>query len=566
MEGPGKIKHSRPVPPFLRWCSATIPAAFDDSLTYYEALCSLWKWLQTNLVEVVNNNATVTQEYIVLVNELKEFVDNYFENLDVQEEINNKLDEMVESGEFQEFIDEYLQILTQTYIINEITYEKGEIDGTEYYIAYVPHLDSNDNAITLKHGFAQDVNTALATANDTAREFACRNYATFCVNGSIFGIDSTKENYGHAMGTIIKDGQLISTYNTEGYTETTQARMRLLGVKSDGSLKTYAINASYDSLIADGVVNTFAGYGTYLEGGVITGDYLDEVGIWNYVCQKSDTKDLMFICCNGRDIQGQAGLTPRQMMNIVISKGYDYAFQIDAGGSTCFVEQGVMVNMPYDDFGRTVRQTPDYIYFGKTPQTNVDFNIARVTTDASDADIKAKTNRNRINYLQGISNNYLDFSFPNIRHNTEGFDGLHLRYIVDGKPNKQLIIGDHNYPKALSLFDNETSTTLFRADGDVKQILLGGLTLADFFTKAQNITDYNDVTDSGIWRVGGNATNKPWSGTVGGICVNLAGVSGGTVQIAFPQSRQLNTVPVCIRNWDGTAWTGWFKFALPEAL
>lgn len=108
MEGPGKIKHSRPVPPFLRWCSATIPAAFDDSLTYYEALCSLWKWLQTNLVEVVNNNATVTQEYIALVDELKEFVDNYFENLDVQEEINNKLDEMVESGEFASIIGEYI--------------------------------------------------------------------------------------------------------------------------------------------------------------------------------------------------------------------------------------------------------------------------------------------------------------------------------------------------------------------------------------------------------------------------------------------------------------------------
>jgi len=105
----GKIKHSRPVPPFLRWCSATIPAAFDDSLTYYEALCSLWKWLQTNLVEVVNNNATVTQEYIQMVNELKEFVDNYFENLNVQEEINNKLDEMAEDGTLQEIVASYLQ-------------------------------------------------------------------------------------------------------------------------------------------------------------------------------------------------------------------------------------------------------------------------------------------------------------------------------------------------------------------------------------------------------------------------------------------------------------------------
>lgn len=117
MEGPGNIKHSRPVPPFLRWCSATIPAVFDDSLSYYEALCSLWKWLQTNLVEVVNNNATVTQEYIQMVDELKEFVENYFENLDVQEEINNKLDEMADDGTLAEILDQYITKKTKLHYI-----------------------------------------------------------------------------------------------------------------------------------------------------------------------------------------------------------------------------------------------------------------------------------------------------------------------------------------------------------------------------------------------------------------------------------------------------------------
>lgn len=102
------IKHSRPVPPFMRYCSAIIPTMFDDSLSYYEALCALNRFIQKNLVEVVNNNATVTEEYIKLVEELKEYVENYFENLDVQEEINNKLDAMAEAGTLQEIIGEYL--------------------------------------------------------------------------------------------------------------------------------------------------------------------------------------------------------------------------------------------------------------------------------------------------------------------------------------------------------------------------------------------------------------------------------------------------------------------------
>lgn len=42
-------------------------------------------------------------------NALKEYVTNYFEDLDVQEEINNKLDDMASSGQLAEIIAQYLQ-------------------------------------------------------------------------------------------------------------------------------------------------------------------------------------------------------------------------------------------------------------------------------------------------------------------------------------------------------------------------------------------------------------------------------------------------------------------------
>ena len=47
------------------------------------------------------------EEYIAKFVELKDFVDSYFENLDVQEEINNKLDAMVEDGTLADIIDQY---------------------------------------------------------------------------------------------------------------------------------------------------------------------------------------------------------------------------------------------------------------------------------------------------------------------------------------------------------------------------------------------------------------------------------------------------------------------------
>ena len=105
-----KIKYSHPVPPFVRYCSAIIPTMFDDSLSYYEALCALWKWLQDNLVNVVNQNAAVTDSYIKIVDELKSYVENYFANLDVQEEINNKLDAMAEDGTLKSLIYEAINV------------------------------------------------------------------------------------------------------------------------------------------------------------------------------------------------------------------------------------------------------------------------------------------------------------------------------------------------------------------------------------------------------------------------------------------------------------------------
>lgn len=96
------------VPPFVKFVCANVPMVFDDSLSYYEALCALWKYVQ-GMTDVINNNATLEEEYIEKFNELKEFVDNYFANLDVQEEINNKLNAMVEDGTLQEIIDAYIQ-------------------------------------------------------------------------------------------------------------------------------------------------------------------------------------------------------------------------------------------------------------------------------------------------------------------------------------------------------------------------------------------------------------------------------------------------------------------------
>lgn len=146
-----KIIPAPNVPPFVTFVTSAVPMVFDNSLSYYEALCALWKWLQDDVVDVINNNAEVTQDYIDLTNEytqkfieLKEYVDTYFDNLDVQEEINNKLDAMVEDGTLQTLIDNFLQP-NVTWTFNTVAEMKDSeqlVDGT--YARTLGYFTVND--------------------------------------------------------------------------------------------------------------------------------------------------------------------------------------------------------------------------------------------------------------------------------------------------------------------------------------------------------------------------------------------------------------------------------------
>ena len=73
-----------------------------DAITNYQLFCKLGEEIN-KLIESMN---LAGQQ----VEELTNFVNNYFDNLDVQEEINNKLDEMAEQGQLTDIIAQYLQL------------------------------------------------------------------------------------------------------------------------------------------------------------------------------------------------------------------------------------------------------------------------------------------------------------------------------------------------------------------------------------------------------------------------------------------------------------------------
>lgn len=96
--------------PFGRLCVTLgmLPSSYKESLTYEEQLLWMLNYIEKTLIPTINNNAQAVEELQALYLELKSYVDNYFTNLDVQQEINNKLDQMAESGQLTDIIAQYL--------------------------------------------------------------------------------------------------------------------------------------------------------------------------------------------------------------------------------------------------------------------------------------------------------------------------------------------------------------------------------------------------------------------------------------------------------------------------
>lgn len=93
--------------PFKGWVYERFPFIQEDfdSLTSYELWCKIVEYVN-KISESVNINADNNNELVDAYSKLQDYVNNYFNNLDVQEEINNKLDAMVIDGTMDQIINQ----------------------------------------------------------------------------------------------------------------------------------------------------------------------------------------------------------------------------------------------------------------------------------------------------------------------------------------------------------------------------------------------------------------------------------------------------------------------------
>ena len=94
------------ITPFKCMCMTigNLPTSYFESMSYYECLTYLVKFLEREVIPTVNNNSEV-------VKELQDYMEHYFDDLNIQEQINNKLEEMATSGELVEIIGAYFNAM-----------------------------------------------------------------------------------------------------------------------------------------------------------------------------------------------------------------------------------------------------------------------------------------------------------------------------------------------------------------------------------------------------------------------------------------------------------------------
>ncbi len=279
-KGENKMIKLNNLNPFGKLCVTLgmIPSSYKESMTYEEQLLWMFNYLENTLIPKINeqvdainsqtdyiNNAVETQNAEIeeqyetltgLFNQLKDYVDDYFDNLDVQEEINNKLDEMVEDGTFDVIFAQVdakigdLSSLTTTdksSIVAGVNEVKSEADTNASNIGTLSNLttDSKTNVVSAINEVDSHADTNASNIG-TLSNLTTSN-KTDLVN-AISEVDSHADTNASAIGTMSSltttDKSSLVASNNEIVSRSTTA-INKLGVIYDTSYSSISQTGNY---------------------------------------------------------------------------------------------------------------------------------------------------------------------------------------------------------------------------------------------------------------------------------------------------------------------------------
>lgn len=145
---------------FKFWCQKVLPIVYDDSLSYYEVLNKVVNYLNEVIENMDNVEDNVKSIYDAFV-ELQNYVNEYFDSQDWQSMVNNKIDQLVIEGYFEEIIE---PLVTEDFnkLIIELNDFKEEVNGD---------IQSQNDEID---GFKEEINSDIQTQNDNIAVLVAR--------------------------------------------------------------------------------------------------------------------------------------------------------------------------------------------------------------------------------------------------------------------------------------------------------------------------------------------------------------------------------------------------------
>lgn len=243
------------------------------------------------------------------------------------------------------------ETINDTFFNDDITTHEYKDTGLLYYVTTIPTTDKNGSKIYIEKGLA---NNSFNSGVETSVNHSIKNKTSLTINASIFNVDNN-----FIKGIHIKNGNILKSNNDTnsyvlGYNKTTQ------------ELKAYPPNITASDMINDGITDTWTGFYPVIE------NYkkVPET-VWNssansliknprQVIAQMNDKTIKIFTFRGRE-DDYMGVTYSEMQDILISHGVKFAYNLDGGGSTSSVKNGILLNPPIDRNFGDLREVPDFI-------------------------------------------------------------------------------------------------------------------------------------------------------------------------------------------------------------
>lgn len=185
------ITEVSPTPTFRYWCQKVLPLVYDDSLSYYELLCKVVNYLNSAIGDI-NTLAGDVSALNTSYQQLEDYVNSYFESLDVSAAINAKLDEMASDGSLTALISPLIPGIVTDWLENNIQPTTPAVDSSltvSGAAADAKTVGDNDHA-----GYAVGTLSKIAV-NKTNKTLTLKSGSAFFWDGNTSGVIASDITY-----------------------------------------------------------------------------------------------------------------------------------------------------------------------------------------------------------------------------------------------------------------------------------------------------------------------------------------------------------------------------------